>query len=150
MNGLNDNQKRHLLSTVKHVDSLLGDAFQVLSSAEASSPFQSYIPDALPVQRKVIGDYLIRLRDLMVRILEEQGIAIPKPDISSVASFRNALLFAQIAVEELGPRYMRGYGEVSDEVAHELNVLTAQIKDVLDGMNDYLVRGSAEKNGTDD
>lgn len=97
--GLNDNHRRHLLSTFEHVDKLLTDALQAMACAESPSPFQRCLPDSLPVQRKVIGDYITRLRGTMVRSLEKQGIAVPKPQISSLWSFRSTLLFARTAVE---------------------------------------------------
>ena len=142
--SLSDNQKRHLLYTLEHVDHVLSDALQALTAVETSSPFQRCLPDSLPVQRKVIADYVARLRGMMVRILEGQGIAIPKPQVSSLWSFQTTLLSAKIAVEELAPKYMRGYGDMPDEVAHELDVLTTQLMDVLDRMSGYLARGAGQ------
>jgi hypothetical protein len=81
---------------------------------------------------------------MMVRILESQGIPVPKPQISSLWSFQTTLLSAKIAVEELAPKYMRGYGELSDDAAHELDVLMTQLMDVLDRMSGYLVRGAGQ------
>jgi GTP-binding protein EngB required for normal cell division len=142
--SLNDNHKRHLLNTFQYVDEVLSDALQALNSAESPSPFQRCLPDSLPVQRKVIADYVARLRGMMVRILEGQDIAIPKPQVSSLWSFQTTLLSARIAVEELAPKYMRGYGEISDDAAHELDVLMAQLMDVFDRMSGYLARGAGQ------
>jgi GTP-binding protein EngB required for normal cell division len=142
--SLNDNQKRRLLLTFEHVDNLLADALQALVSAEAPSPFQRYIPDSLPVQRKVIADYISRLRGMMVRILESDGIAVPKPQVSSLWSFQATLLSAKVAVEGLAPKYMRGYGDLPDDAAHKLEVLTTQIMDVLERMSSYLARGAGQ------
>jgi signal recognition particle receptor subunit beta len=142
--SLNDNQKRHLVVTFAHVDNLLADALQALSSAEAPSPFQRHLPDSLPVQRKVIGDYIGQLRSMMVSILESQGIATPKPQVSSLWAFQTALLSAKLAVEELRPRHMRGYGELPDDAAHKLEVATTQLLDVLDRMSSYLAGGAGQ------
>ncbi len=142
--NLNDNQKRRLLTTFEHLDGVLADALQALVSAEAPSPFQRYQPDSLPVQRKVLADYVSRLRGTMVRMLESQGIAVPKPKVSSLWSFQTTLLLAKIAVEELAPKYMRGYGELSEDAAHELDVLTTGLMDVLDRMSGYLARGAGQ------
>jgi len=141
---LNENQKRRLLLTFEHVDNVLTEALQVLHSAGAPSSFQRYQPDSLPVQRKVIGDYVGRLRGRMAGILEAQGIAVPKPRISSLWSFQTAILSAKIAVEELAPKYMRGFGELGQDAAGELNALRAQLLDLLDRMGDYLARGAGQ------
>ena len=142
--SLNDNHKRHLLHTLEHVDQVLSGALQTLTSAELPSPFQRCQSDSLPVQRKVLADYVSRLRGMMVRILDSHGIIVPKPQVSSLWSFQSTLLSAKIAVEELAPKYMRGYGDMPDEVAHELDVLTTQLMDVLDRMSGYLARGAGQ------
>ncbi len=142
--GLNSNHKRRLLHTLAHVDNMLREAFQALESAETPSPFQRYQPDSLPVQRKVIGDYLARLRDAMVRTLESQGIAASRPSVSAIWSFRTALMSAKIAVEELRPKYMRGYGELAEEAAQKLEAVSAQLADVLDRMSNYLAQGAGQ------
>lgn len=140
--SMNDNHRRRLLLTFEHVDNLLTNALQAMAFAEAPSPFQRCLPDALPVQRRVIGDYIARLRGMMVRDLDSQGIAVPKPQISSLWSFRVALISARNAVEELKPRYMRGYGELPDDATHALEVLTTQIMEVLDQIGNCLAPGA--------
>jgi GTP-binding protein EngB required for normal cell division len=142
--GLNENHKRHLLQTFEHVDHVLEDALQALRSADVPSPFARYVPDSLPVQRRVLGDYIARLRGVMAQMLERQGIALPKPRVSSLWAFHTTLLTAKISVEELGSRYMRGYGALSDEAARELEAMTAQTMDVLDRISGYLARGAGQ------
>ena len=143
-NGLNDNQKRHLLLTFQYMDNALSEALLLLAHAEAPSPFPRYVPDSLPIQRKVLSDYIARLRGVMVRILENLGISVPKPQISSLMAFKTSLLSARIAVVELGPKQMRGYGDLPNDAARELDVLIAQIMETLDRMNDYLARGAGQ------
>jgi GTP-binding protein EngB required for normal cell division len=142
---LNDNQKRRLVATFEHVDQLLTEVLHVLSSAETPSPFQQHLADSLPIQRRVLSDYVAQLRGMMVRILTSQGIAVPKPQISSLWAFRTVLLGAKIAVEGLTPKCMRGYGDLSDEAAHGLEVLTTQLMDVLDRMSSYLAQGAGQE-----
>ena len=141
---LNDNHKRILLLTFEHIDRLLSGALQALNSAEVPSPFQRFVPDSLPIQRKVLADYLIRLRNVMGRILESQGLSAPKPQISSLWSFQTTLLSARIAMEELAPKHMRGYGDLPDDAAHELEVMITQIKNTFDRMSGYLARGAGQ------
>ncbi len=140
--GLTDSQKQHLLSTFGYVDRLLNDALQSLSAAEAPSPFQRCVPDSLPIQRKVLADYLASLRAQMVRVLEKHGIEIPKPQVSSLWSFKTSLMSAAIAIEELRPKYMRGYGDLTDDATSDLEALASQITDILDRMSNYLTRGT--------
>jgi hypothetical protein len=142
--GLNDNQKQKLMLTFRHIDNLLNDTFHALYSDESTSPFKRYRPDLLPGQRKVIGDYLTRLRALMVQILAHQGITIPEPKSSALWTFKMALFQAKTAVEELDPKHMRGYGDLSKDTAHGLKAMISQIMDVLESMNSNLTKGGGQ------
>jgi hypothetical protein len=100
---LNDYQKSHLLVTFQYADNLLTEALEVLASAETHSPFQRHIADSLPIQRKVISDYIATLRGIMVRILDHQEVVIPQPQLSSIWAFQIALVSIRSALAELAP-----------------------------------------------
>ena len=123
---------------------MLESAFAAMKPADGPSPFHRCVPDALPIQRKVIGDYISHLRGMMIRTLENRGIAIPKPRISSLWSFQSALMLARVSVQELAPKYMRGYGDLPDATAQELEALSRQILDVLDQMSIFLSQGGGK------
>jgi len=142
--GLNDNHKRQLLLTFEHVDKQLSDALHELSAAELPSPFQRYVPDSLPVQRKVMADYLSRLRGLMVDVLGRHEIPLPNPTVSSVWAFRVMLMSVKDAITELRPRYMRGYGQLSAGAAHDLDVLATELDNALVQMDAYLAGGAGK------
>jgi len=141
---LNDPQKRHILVTFEHIDNLLIEALHKLTPSDPPSPLRGNYTDSLPIQRKVISDYITHLRGIMIRVLESGNIAIPKPHISSVWSFRTALVFVRTALAELAPRYMRGYGTLPDDAAHELDVATTQLMDIVDRMDGYLSEGAGQ------
>jgi hypothetical protein len=60
----------------------------------------------------------------------------PKTQISSLWSFRTTLMTAGIAIEDLRPKYMRGYGDLPEEAVRDLEALASQVTDVLDRMSD--------------
>ena len=142
--GLNENHKRHLLLTFEHVDKQLGDALHELNSAGQPSPFQRRIPDSLPIQRKVMADYLARFRRIMTDILERFDIQPRKPTVSAVWAFRVAAMYAKVDIEELAARYMRGYGGLSAAAAHDLDVLKTELCAALDQMDNYLAGGAGK------
>jgi GTP-binding protein EngB required for normal cell division len=144
MSLFNDNHKRTLRSRFEYVDGLLGEAVRFLDAAQPPSPFSDHVPDASPVQQKVISDYAARLRGEMRRFMENHGIDLPRPHVSSVWSARTTLNFAEIAIEELKPRYMRGYGGLPEEAAHELNLLVTQLADLLHRMEGFLAQGAGK------
>lgn len=143
----NDGQRRRLLALFSHIDELLADTAQTLaldgdrSPGGAQRPFGRHLADATPVQRKVIADYAARVRQTMLAALRRNGIEPPRPDVSAVWAARSYIRSAAIAAEELAPRYMRGYGELADELARELNLTSAALIELLDQMDAYLARG---------
>jgi GTP-binding protein EngB required for normal cell division len=143
-NGLNENHKNRLLLTFEHVDKQLGDALHELNSAGQPSPFQRRIPDSLPIQRKVMADYLARFRRIMTDILERFDIQPRKPTVSAVWAFRVAAMYAKTDIEELAPKYMRGYGGLSAAAAHDLDVLKTELCAALDQMDNYLAGGAGK------
>lgn len=117
MSGLNENHKARLRATFAYVDEQLTEALSDLDPVKVQSPFSRYIPDATPLQRRVLTDYVARLRSTILKILEHHGIAQPPPSIHSTWAFRTTLALMRVALEELRPRSMRGYGELSEEAA---------------------------------
>lgn len=142
MSGLNENHQRRLRTTFGYIDGLLSDVERILSIAGDDSPFAKYVHDATPVQKQVISDYVARLRATMRAALEARKMDLPQPEVSAVWASRATLLSAEIALEELEPSYMRGYGEVSEEAARDLNGVISQLLDLLGQMESYLVQGS--------
>ena len=119
--SLNSNQARRLSVTCRYIDKLLGDMESTLSAANSRQAFPEYVPDVTPEERQVIEDYAARVRQQLVRILEAQGVARPEPSIPVSRSLHTSLTFIAIAAEELHPRHMRGYGEVSQTASADLN-----------------------------
>lgn len=142
MSGLNDNHKSHLRITFAHVDELLSKALRELDPAEAESPFSRLVPDAAPVQRKVAADYAARVRAAMRNLLDRYGIELPKPHIGAVWAARTVLTGAEVALQELSPAGMRGYGPISDATAADLDTEMAQLLDLLRRMAAYLAQGT--------
>lgn len=139
---MNENHKRHLWVTFRHVDELLSDAARLLSGADAGSPFAKHAADATPVQRRVVEDYVRRVRTLMTSALDRMGIPVESPDIGAVKAALTSFLFADIAIEETEPGRMGGYGAISEEDARELNETTGELRAVIKQMSGYLSLGS--------
>ncbi|MGA2991830.1 MAG: hypothetical protein ABSD88_15250 [Candidatus Korobacteraceae bacterium] len=124
---LNEYQQRALLAACQHIDKLLVDIEAVLSSTESRSVFPKYVDDLLPVQRQGIAGHIERLRAQLIGIVTGQGINPEQPKIAASHAIHTALTFVEIAVEELRPEKMRGYGQVSKAGIAELNGLVQEI-----------------------
>jgi GTP-binding protein EngB required for normal cell division len=139
--GLNSSQKRHLLTSCQYADKLLSEIEAVLSAASSKSPFPRFKGEIAPAQAKVVQDYVARLRAQMVRVLASQGIKPPVAEFGSVHSIRMTLAFVRIAFEECTPGRMRGYGEVPESKAQELNGVVGEMTAAAEKLNQYLAQG---------
>jgi GTP-binding protein EngB required for normal cell division len=146
--ALNESQRRHLLTNVQYADKLLSEIEGILTAASSKSPFPEYQVDVTPAQTKVIQDYIARIRAQMLRVLEGQQIAVPGPKFGAIHSIRVTLAFVRIALIEIGPRYMRGYGELPESAVAELDGLVTELNALVDNLNAYLAQGLGQDLGT--
>ena len=143
-NSLNSNHERRLSVTCRYIDKLLADMESVLSVSSSKLAFPRYTPDLTSAQRRVVEDYISRIRAQLIRVLDGQNIGRPPADIPVTRSLHSTLTFVDIAVEELKPEYMRGYGEVPTAAAVELNGIAGELQGLVRQLDHYLVRGAGE------
>jgi len=136
--SLNSNHARRLSVTCRHIDKLLADMEDALSVAQSKQAFPEYLMDVTPAQRRIIEDYIARMRVQLTRILKSQGIERPGPSIPVSRCLHTALTFITIADEELQPRYMRGYGEISSAAAADLNRIAAELQELTAEFDRYV------------
>lgn len=141
---MNDNHTRHLLGTLRHIDSLLSEAEHVLATAGGASPFVECAQDSTPVQRQVIHDYAQHVRQVMRRGLQDLGLPAPKPVCGALWAASSRVLFARLAVAEMEPRRMGGYGPLSDEDARRINAFIAEVDAALERLAGFLGGAPAE------
>jgi GTP-binding protein EngB required for normal cell division len=140
---MNDNHQRHLLVTFRHIDNLLSEAEHVLATAGSASPFAEYTQDSTPVQRKVIHDYIQRVREAMARAMADLNLPLPAPVCGALWATRNYVAFAGIAVAEMEPKRMRGYGTLSEPDSKAIDGIVAELNAALDRLTAYLDKGPA-------
>ena len=143
-NSLNANHERRLSVTCRHIDKLLSDMEGALNAAASKVAFPQYVSDLAPAQRRVIEDYISRIRAQLVRVLDGQHIERPVADIPVSRSLHAVLTFIDIAVEELKPEYMRGYGQVPAAAAVELNGIAGELRGLVNQLDQYVTRGTKE------
>ena len=118
---LNENHQRHLRVTCEYMDKLLAEAEGILRADVSESPFPRYITQISPENRRVIEEYIARMRAQFVRILDALGISRDAVAIQDAHAIYVLLNSIEIAIDDLRPRNMRGFGEVPPEVARELD-----------------------------
>jgi GTP-binding protein EngB required for normal cell division len=141
---LNSNHERRLSVTCRYIDKLLAEMESILSISSSRLAFPQYIPDLTSAQRRVVEDYIARIRAQLIRVLDGQNIERPSADFPVGRSLHSTLTFVDIAVEELKPEYMRGYGEVPPRAAVELNGIAGELQGLVRQLDHYLMRGTGE------
>jgi GTP-binding protein EngB required for normal cell division len=141
---LNPYQANRLRVTCQYIDKILGEIEGILNTATSGAAFPRYSDDVLPAQRRTIEDYIARVRAQLVRVLDGQGIDRGKPFVPASRAVHVHLGAIDIAIEELKPEYMRGYGAVPEGVARELNGIVGELSALISRFDRYLSVGVGE------
>ena len=135
---LNEHQQSRLRVTCQYIDKLLSDMEDTLHAASSSSPFPRYVVDLNPAQIRLIEDHIRRLRSQLIHSLQWQQMKPSPPEIPATRAVLTNLNFVDIAIEELKPHYMRGFGPVPDDAVRELNGVVHELRSLVTGMERYL------------
>jgi GTP-binding protein EngB required for normal cell division len=135
---LNEFQGRRLRINCQYIDKLLGEIEGILHVSVSRAAFPRFFSDVAPAQRRIIEDYISRIRAQLLRVLDGQGIVREKPFIPASRAIHVALGAIDIAVEELGPQYMRGYGDLPEATATELNGIVGELRGLVSKLDRYL------------
>ncbi len=142
--SLNEFQAGRLRVTCQYIDKLLTEAEGILNAAASKAAFPRHLDDVAPAQRRTIEDYISRIRAQLLRVLDGQGIVREKPSIPVSRAIHVALGAIDIAVEELKPQYMRGYGNLPETAATELNGIVGELRGLVSKLDRYLAEGVGE------
>lgn len=133
----NEPQKRRLVSSASYIDKLLTDIEQILS-ASTSGGFPKYKNPLAPVQVRVVRDYIKRLRQQIVHVFAALDVELPEPRFDSSFSIRVTLQFIEVALEEIAPHRLVGYGSVSESLVKPLAGGIQEMKGIVRQMESYL------------
>lgn len=128
---LNDAQQRRLSITCRYIDGLLCDIEHALHLPESESPFPRYVVDVTPAQVCLIEDHIRSLRAQLLKALDWQHMKPDPPEIPVSRLVMTDLGFAEIAVEELKPRSIRGYGAIPEDAVAGLNQVVGELQGLV-------------------
>lgn len=147
---LNESQERHLRVVCQYVDRLFCEIESILASATSKSAFPQYISEISAEGRHAIENSIGEIRAELVRVLEGQNIAAEKAAIPDARAICATLDSIEIALDELRPKNMRGYGEVPEGAAKELERIAEELEEKVARLNRFVTtRGSGQKDSTE-
>ena len=141
--GLNESHRRRLLVNAQYADRLLSDVEAILNAPASKSPFPKYRPDVSLDQARLIRSHIARFREHLSRVLPAVGVASGSARFGALHSIQVTLSFVRIAVAEMAPEYLRGYGDMPDCAASELRGVSVELEGLIDSLERNLVLGTA-------
>jgi GTP-binding protein EngB required for normal cell division len=142
--ALNESQAKRLRIACEHMDQLLAGIEHILGEGELEPAFPRYIPDITPGQRKTIEDYVARIRARLIMVLDGQGIPRRQGMVRASLAISTTLISMDISAEEMKPRYMKGYGNVSDDTAAELNGIAGELESLIMQLHLFMKQGAGQ------
>ena len=128
---LNSHHQRRLRATFQHIDNMLSEIDALVNPRDSGALFPRYAVDLAPSQCVLLQRGIAEIRAGLVQAIKDNNVAVAPPSISAVQAIRGALTFIDIAVTELRPRYMRGYGAVPPEAAAQLDRTADQLEQLV-------------------
>jgi GTP-binding protein EngB required for normal cell division len=113
-------------------------SIEEILAASSSPAFPKYKNPLTPVQVRTATDYMQRIRHQITHVLNDVGVSLPPAKFDSTHSLRVALQFIEVAIEELAPGRLKGYGEPPPGLLRQLAGGLQEIKGIVRQMDSYL------------
>lgn len=129
----NEAQRRRILANAEYADKLLGDIENILAGAEAGRLFRRHQPDVTPAQARLVRSSVAQFRRQLGRFLQAAAIDGDSrhPRFGALHSILVTLAFVRIAVQEMAPEHLRGYGGLEPEAEAALRGVTNQLESLI-------------------
>jgi small GTP-binding protein len=136
---LREAHRRVLVSAFRSIDATLREAESWLA-LRIPSPFLPYRLDLDDDERRAVTSQIADGRSKMLAGLARMGIATPPPSSSLRGAVATTLTFAEITLDDVGPKQLRGYGEIEDEAAAVVDQVLADLKRGFSTLHEFLLR----------
>lgn len=124
---LGEYHKRRILVTFQRVDELLSQSLAVLSQARSDSR-PRHILDVSPSKIPLIESHIGLIREQIGNFLKRFHIVLPERSRPSSWIVKTNLTSIDIALEDLYPQKMKGYGDMDSAAARELTQSLQEIR----------------------
>jgi GTP-binding protein EngB required for normal cell division len=141
MTSLNPLQQRSVLLGCLDIHRRLAEMEAILGHSQTPTPFSLYTNDLSPTERKVVQDYFARLRATMLVCLQEAGIPLDVRCTSARWALQCGISFVDVAVSDMGPRQLAGYGTLTPEGEALARKIQQELRRPLDRVRAYLQQG---------
>jgi GTP-binding protein EngB required for normal cell division len=137
MAGLNDNHRRILQVAGRHIDEQFSRIEALLENA-TTAVFPRYVDDLAPTQKRVVRDYLTRIRVQLLDLLRRFGMTPEPAETHTSWAARLNLIYLQETVSDLDPERLEGYGALDPDTREALRVALAEVDQTITRAIAYL------------
>jgi len=141
MNTLSPNHARILVSGFLDLHHQIEEMEALLAQSAGSSALSERVNDISPTEVKVIQDYFARVRSTLLACLQENGVPLDVRRTSLRWTLQTRATFLHVAIAELGPEQLRGYGELSPAARDALVKIQQELDRLVDRLGAYLRQG---------
>ncbi|HTY63919.1 MAG TPA: hypothetical protein VMG30_16850 [Acidobacteriota bacterium] len=127
MATLGEHHRRRILITFQHMDELLSQSLHVIARAQTDLQ-PRHVQDISASKLLRIEKHFQLIREQMNKFLERYQIALPEPSTPSSWILKTNLTSLDMALEDLHPHKLKGYGEMDSTVARELTQTLQEIR----------------------
>jgi GTP-binding protein EngB required for normal cell division len=136
-------QRQSLLSGCMSLSHRMAELEARIDEADYATGLSGMAPDLSPVERRILRDYFSRLRQELLRVLETNDIEIEPPRISLRWALQTGLMGMLVAVDDLGPSSLQGYGQLTPAGQLAAERLQQNLSRIIDQAHRLLAQRSS-------
>jgi len=137
----NEAQTRAILCGFLDIHRRMAELEALLIPGTKPTPFSGYVNDLSPTEAKVVQDYFTRIRTAMLAHLRESEIPLDVRTTSLRWTIDVGISFVGINVAELGPKKLRGYGELEENAFAQATKFQQDLERLVDQAAAYIRQG---------
>jgi GTP-binding protein EngB required for normal cell division len=141
MPHFNDAQTRAVLCGFLDIHRRMVELEALLIRGTNPTPFSEHVNDLSPTEAKVVEDYFARIRTAMLEHLRELEIPLDVRTKSLRWAIDVGISFIGINVGELGPKKLRGYGNLGEKASSKAAKFQQDLERLIDQAATYVRQG---------
>lgn len=136
--GLAETHLRRLLADFRYMDELWVEANARLVKADVERLFPRFMPDASEAQVRLVAEHAARFRAVMRNFLEDHRAFPAAPPQSAIGSMGVMLSVLEVALGEITPKQLAGYGALTPEGGQAIVRLHTSLQEIVDSLRAHL------------
>jgi len=137
VSGLNENHKRKILASIQYANRLLEECLQSSDGPQHPS-LSECLQDLSPAQLSRVYSHIKDIRSKFVKLIEKFKIEPETPRLRRSWKIRANLAALDIALEDIYPERLLGYGEIDSATARQLTESIEEIRASIGSLTAFL------------